>query len=71
MNSILPLIFATLIVQGHSVPVKRASFIIYDMAAIKAADVPPVDLDKIPIPDLLTSVEDGIVFDINGDGVSE
>ena len=67
----IPMFFAALIALQNPSPTLRASAIIFDMSAAKAADVEPVDPEKNPLARLLTSLEGGVVFDIDGDGATE
>jgi hypothetical protein len=68
--SALPLLIVTLVTLQARAPVPRANAIIFDTAS-KAADAEPVDPEKNPYSGLLSSAEDGVVFDIDGDGVPE
>src|SRR4029450_13664992 len=68
--SALPLLIVTLVTLQARAPVPRANAISFDTAS-KAADAEPVDPEKNPYSGLLSSAEDGVVFDIDGDGVPE
>jgi hypothetical protein len=60
-----------IVATPQQLPSLRPSFMIFDTSATRAADVPPVDPTQATTADYLTSAADGVLFDVDGDGVAE